>query len=712
MPLSPSDHLTAQFYDFELRGRGWQYAPFAVELEPPFHPFFGYQTPAGYIDDGRRETALSLLAGLFKAKPVVPVIEAYESPPFEPYLYDDAELVRGYAVSFPKTAKSAPDLMEQCLVMLSGITEPMSFEILADRDRITIQVCFRASYDMYIYSQLKAYFPDAIILPVADFDAIIDPELALYTADFGLAEETMRPINTERGHADPLMGLFGICEQLHEDERVVLQVLFNGTVNRWADSMERAVSDGGKGSFFYDAPEMPGLTKEKCSRPLFAVAIRALTQADSMDNALTLLQKVSFAIVQATTSPFNSLSPLPAGEYTIDDRIDDIVLRRSHRLGMLLNSRELATLVHFPHAALSKKLLGTHRTTKAPPPSLINQPYILGINNHHGVEHTVGIDKAQRSRHMHLIGVSGSGKTTMMHNLILNDIASGAGLCCVDAHGDLIETLLSNIPEHRIKDVVLIDPSDSAFPVAFNILSAHSDLEKELLTSDLVALFKRFSTSWGDQMNSVFANSIAAFVYNSRTGHLGDLRKFLIEQSFRNTILATCTDPDIVYYWQKEYPILKSSSIGSILTRLDSFLRPKSIRNMVCQTAGLNFQELMDSNKIVLVKLSHGLIGEENSHLLGAFIVSKLQQTAMARQAQNPQDRVLFTCYIDEFQHYITPSLNTILEGTRKYMLSLVLAHQELQQLPKGDNSISSAVLANTATRICFKLSDADAKYL
>jgi len=379
---------------------------------------------------------------------------------------------------------------------------------------------------------------------------------------------------------------------------------------------------------------------------------------------------------------------------------------------MLLNSRELATFVHFPAPALSKKLLGTSRTTKAAPTALCNDSYTLGINSYQGVDTEVGIPIQTRLRHLHLIGSTGTGKSTLMHRLIMHDIEQGIGCCVIDPHGDLVDTILNAIPQHRIQDVVLIDPSDAQYPVCLNILSAHSDLEKELLASDLVALFRRFSTSWGDQMNSVFANAISAFVYNTKTGTLGDLRKFLIEQSYRTTILATCTDPDIVYYWQKEFPILKSSSLGSILTRLDSFLRPRVIRNMVCQERCLDFAALMDSRKIVLVKLSHGLLGEENSYLLGAFIVSKLQQTAMARQAQAAYDRIPFFCYIDEFQHFITPSMVSILSGARKYGLGLVLAHQDMQQVSKADADIASSLLANAATRICFKLGEADAKRL
>jgi len=386
-------------------------------------------------------------------------------------------------------------------------------------------------------------------------------------------------------------------------------------------------------------------------------------------------------------------------------------MRETHRVGMLLNASELATFVHFP-AIQSKKLIANNRATKQAPPSLINNSYILGINEHQRIEQEVSIATDQRLRHIHILGATGTGKSTLLKSLIMQDINEGVGLMCLDPHGDLIEDILAYIPKERIKDVVLIDPHDAEFPIGFNILVAHTDIEKELLASDLVAVFRRFSTSWGDAMNSVFANAILAFLYNTKQYHLGDLRRFLIEAPYRARILATVTDHDIAYYWQAEYPILKSNSIGSILTRLDAFLRPRVIRNMICQRQSLDFAQLMDSSKIVLVKLSQGLLGTENSYLLGAFIVSKLQQTAMSRQAQGAKDRIPFFCYIDEFQHFITPSMASILSGARKYGLGLVLSHQDMNQVSKYDTEIASSVLANAGTRICFRLGDTDAKRL
>ena len=184
----------------------------------------------------------------------------------------------------------------------------------------------------------------------------------------------------------------------------------------------------------------------------------------------------------------------------------------------------------------------------------------------------------------------------------------------------------------------------------------------------------------------------------------------MIEKSFRDEFLKTVSDPSIVYYWNKEFPILKSTSIGPILTRLDSFLRPKLIRNMVAQNKSLDFEGIMDTKKILLIKLSQGLIGAENSYLLGTFMVSKLQQAAMARQAKAKVDRTNFYLYIDEFQNFITPSMSAILSGARKYHLGLILAHQDMQQLTKNDTELASSVVANAGTRICFRVGDTDAK--
>jgi hypothetical protein len=283
----------------------------------------------------------------------------------------------------------------------------------------------------------------------------------------------------------------------------------------------------------------------------------------------------------------------------------------------------------------------------------------------------------------------------------------------LDPHGDLVEKILGIIPPERIKDVVLVDPADEEFAIGFNIVSAQNDHEKTLLASDLVSVFQRLSTSWGDQMQSVFQNAILAFLNSSKGGTLADLRRFLVEPAFRQDFLKTVSDPNILYYWQKGFAHLSGNkSIGPILTRLEMFLSQRPIAHMVSQPENrLDFGDIMDSGKIFLAKLPEGLLGKENSYLLGAVLVSKFQQLVMARQAKKIAARRDFWIYIDEFANFITPSMAEILSGARKYRIGLTLAHHELHQLQRSPD-VASAVMTHPYTRIVFRVGDDDARKL
>lgn len=715
--ISTASVLTRQFYEWEQRGRGWYCVDETVALEPRFVPFFGHYVPGDIIDDGKRPSFWQSLFGDIQSQPSAQQTYSYDIA----FPWADQSPLTIYAVSLPRNSKFPATHFEQLFAMLSYRKCPISFEVVATGTRIAFQWTCREADEDFLYSQLKAFFPDVSIRETYEdaIEALLRLEAVLYTVDFGLQEEFLRPlaVHTSSDH-DPYTAFFGMCDQLTSKEQVALQVLFAGTHNPWAESMLCAATDeSGKNSFFADDPDMPRLTKEKTASPLFGVAVRMVTAADTLERSGTLLHHAATALVHASRSPSNCLMPLKENTddpaYPIGQRLADMLLRETHRVGMLLNSGELATLIHYPGNNIrSAKLYHTTRHTTPPPPQLIGKPYVLGVNEHQGVRNPIGITADQRLRHLHIIGATGTGKSTILQTLMMQDVHNGAGFMCIDPHGDVIDALLSYIPENRISDVVLIDPSDAEYPVAFNMLAAHSDLERELLASDLVALFRRFSTSWGDQMNSVLANALLALLYNTKTFHIGDLRRFLIEASYRAQILTTVTDPDITYYWQHEFSLLKGGAIGSIITRLDSFLRPKVIRHMVCQDRGLDIRALMDSKKIILVKLAQGLIGTENSYLLGACLVSKIQQTAMARQAQPADTRIPFYCYIDEFQHVITPSMATILSGARKYGVGLVLVHQDLQQVSHVDPIVANALMANAGTRICFRLGDTDAKRL
>lgn len=717
MHQTVADQLTARFYEWEQRGRGHHTFLAPIELEPEFHPFFGHILPEQQpVRDNKRHSVASWIIHQLTAKPE-PQRDPNRDllariPPVRALPDENADLPVTYCIVFPEGEKLRVDDIEPLLLMLSYTEAAVSFEIVATHTAICIQIACRPMDEHQVYAQVRAYFPAAIISKDEKGVELLLPDTNTTIMDFGLAEEFMRPIcYADDLPQDSFVGLFAAMEHLGLGESGVVQVLFKGTKNPWAESIMRAVSDNQGGSFFGDDPEMLKLAKEKVSAPLFAVAIRVAGQSNTAGRPWEIAKAIGSSLLRLTESKSNRLMILSEDGYPIDEKIDDVYFRQSHRIGMLLNSHELATIVHFPTAAVSSlKLERDARKTKEAPAGTTGHKFALGLNVHHGKEQVVTIPSGLRLRHTHIIGATGTGKSTLLLSMMAQDMRLGNGFAALDPHGDLIESILPYVPDDRIQDVIIIDPADGDYPVAFNILSAHSEVEKDILSSDLVAAFKRLSTSWGDQMNSVFANAILAFLESPDGGTLVDLRRFLIEKPFRDAYLKKVPDQHIVYYWQHEYPLLKSSSIGSILTRLDTFLRPKLIRNMVAQKKGLDFEHILDSKKILLVKLSQGLIGAENSFLLGTFFVSKMYQAAMARQAKTKETRSDYYLYIDEFHHFATPSMSHILSGARKYGLGLILAHQDMQQVQKHDAELASSVTVNAATRICFRLGDVDAK--
>lgn len=714
MVAEKAAQLTAQFYEWELLGRGWLHAQEPVELEPEFTPFFGHfliQPPP--VDDGMHHTLLSKAAALFRSQKQQPLNELPPQVSYNLFPYHDDDYLIAYQPHLSKQSFAKAHEVEQLLTMLSYCTNPVSFEIIGRKEGILFYLVCRSADERYIKSQLQTYFHNTTLVEkeIDDIQFVWEGSPCA-TVDYGLQEEFMRPLAHLRTvTTDSFTGILSLMEHLEENEQVIYQVLCNGVCNHWESSILRSVS-GKKGEpFFEDAPKMLPLAKEKVTSTICAATVRLLTQAPTITASFALLEKVSFALCTTVKSQYNALRPLIDSTYSIENRISDIMYRTSCRAGMLLNTKELASFIHIPEAALiSKKLLGDTRKTKQVPLIAQGHRLLLGKNIHAGIETEVTIADEQRLKHTHIIGATGTGKSTLLSSLICQDIAQGEGVAVLDPHGDLIDTILAHIPHTRINDVIVIDPSDTEYPVSFNILKAHSDIEREVLSSDLVTAFRKYSTSWGDQMNSVFANAILAFLENTKGGTLVDLRRFLIEKPYRESFLQSVSDPSIVYYWKKEYPLLKTNSIGAILTRLDAFLRPRLIRNMVAQEKGIDFEAVLNQKKILLVKLSQGLIGAENSYLLGSFVVSKINQAALARQ--ETINRPNFFVYIDEFQHFITPSLAHMLSGARKYHVGLTLAHQDIQQVQKQDGEVLHSLLSNAGTRICFRSGDADAKRL
>ncbi len=709
------EQLTEQFHRWEQRGRGWRVFAQPICPEPPFRPFDGhYVSEQPVVDDGRRPTILSSLFQKLvgNSEPPAPPPVPEEEPEPTPLVRDSLVELQ---TSLPANLDIKREAFEQFLSNLSLCREPIAFELVGVGHRVTAQFAMHPEDAPLVRRQLQAHFPEAVFRTTENqlenswHTCSGEDELVV---EFGLAREFMLPLAS--GKVDPFIGIVGALSELQAGEAALFQVLFQPTREPWAESIKWSVTHADGKPFFVNRAELAHAAESKISKPLFAAVVRIAVRTDESERTLQLACDLASSLRVFAHPTGNELIPLSNEDYPFDDHVEDVLRRQSRRTGMLLNSDELMGFVHLPSSAVRSAAFARDTAkTKAAPASVRGRGVLLGENVHAGNAVEVRLTPEQRVRHAHIVGASGTGKSTLLLNLIRQDIENGGGVAVFDPHGDLIDRVLGCVPAERIADVIVFDAADETHSIAFNILTAHSELEKTLLASDLISVFQRLSASWGDQMASVLQNGILAFLESSRGGTLADLRRFLLDAEFRNEFLTTVGDPDLVYYWRKGFPQLGGNkSIGPVLTRLETFLAPKPLRYIVSQPANrLDFADIMDSGKIFLAKLSQGQIGKENAFLLGSLLMSKFQQTAMSRQAQQVAARQDFWLYLDEFHHFITPSMAEILGGARKYRLGLTLAHQELRQLQR-DPEVSSAVLSNCYTRVVFRVGDDDARKL
>lgn len=713
MNLTASQKATLNFYQWEARGRGWSLFETPVDIEPPYEQFehkrFSNEVQ---IDDGRLPNLLDGIKRLIDSskQTVTQTIPNWEIIP-QSLAPEDVPMLTGFSLVFEKDQEIRSEVFVELIGMLSFTIDPISFEIIGTSQDITIQLVCSGNDKEHLFSYVKAYFPTIILKEVEPESFGFYPSRDVAISDFGLSDLFMQPIRQAKNFAvDPLTSLIANMEYLEPNEILVFQVLFKGVTAPWARDIISSVSDGQGGSFFADAPEVLSNAQEKTSYPLFSTVMRIATQGENNERSEYLATGLLRSITSISTSEQNKLIPLSNEGYNYDFHFFNLHHRTSNRLGFIVNSKELATFVHYPNRTVVSNKLGLQGgKTKAAPREYINQKYIFGINHHNTAQHKVGYDDQARLRHTHIIGATGVGKSTLIANMILEDMKLGNGCCLFDPHGDIVDDVLVRIPRERISDVILIDPANLKFPIGFNLLHATTEAEKIVLSSDLVSAFKRYATSWGDNMTAVLQQAVIAFLESNKGGTLIELKRFLLEDDFRTGFLKSVEDPAIHYYWQHEYKMVRKG-IAPLLTRIDTFLRPKTIRYMLAQREGVDFRACIKQKKIVLIKLSQGLIGEDNSFLLGSLFLSKLSQATLGRQSVSKHQRHPYYVYCDEFQNFVTNSITSILSGARKYGLGLILAHQELFQI--DDPKVLNSVLSNPNTRICFRLGDVDAKKL
>lgn len=338
----------------------------------------------------------------------------------------------------------------------------------------------------------------------------------------------------------------------------------------------------------------------------------------------------------------------------------------------------------------------------------------IGITDWRSVKIPFGIKQPDRLFHIYAIGKTGVGKSTLLERIAISDINAGRGLCVIDPHGDVAETLLNHIPEHRIKDVIYLCPSDTEFPMAFNPLIGISHDYHHLVASGLVGTFKKiWSESWGPRLEYILRFTLLTLLSYPHASLL-QIQPLLTDIAFRKHVLSFVTNPFILSFWNNEFdkyaPTFRQEAISPILNKTGLFLTNAPLRNCVGQhKRTFRIQQIMDQGKIIIANLSKGELGEEVSSLIGSMLVTSIQQAALHRSKQKADNRKPFFLFVDEMHSFISLSFMDILAEARKYGLGLFLTHQYIDQL---NEKIRDAIFGNVGTIISFRIGANDAEYL
>jgi hypothetical protein len=717
-----SDEDIAQsFSAWDAWGRGWYSTTSPVAPEPPlFELDLGPNYPAP-VDDGIHESVIGrvfrFLSGTSEAEKENSRSSGIGELLAPSRVVGETELIQ-LSMGFGRELRDVGSLKMAAAFIetLRSVESPVAFELVRRGCRTEVQVVVDRVDGSFIAHELEAYFPGLQVeeTEVSDMSVFSNTGAHPLVVEFGLSSSFFLPLRlSEEFVSDPYIGLVGAFEQCRDGDSAVFQVLFEPVGSKWSSSVNGLYESG---IFEGVSDDAARLIRRKCKGPLYGVVCRLGVVSDCPGREWDLARSMAGSLVAFDNRDGNELIPISndadGTRYDEDVHVRDLLARESRRHGMILSRDELVGLVHVPSAQVAKLIVGTSVDEKRAP-ELSDGQVCLGENIVRGVASEVVLPKDYRSRHMHVIGASGSGKSNFLLHAIRQEIEIGTSTIVIDPHGDLVDSIFGHITSPQDESVILFDVADEEYPIGFNPLSANSDRERMQLESDIVAIFRRFSTSWGDQMTTVLSNAIQLVLEAQSGGTIVDVRRVLMDKAFRNGLLESVDDPECKLFWTVDFPQIRGTPITSIITRLNAFFRPRAVRHILAQrNSKFDLEAAVNSGKTILFRIPQGVIGEENTFILGSLILAKLNLIAQGRASMPAERRHPTVCYIDEFHSMITPSLRSMLEGARKFDFGLVLAHQELRQLDSRGETVGSSLLANAATRMVFRVSDSDARVL
>ncbi len=643
-------------------------------------------------------------------------------------------------ITVPKANEIKIDAMEQLISSLYAIKasdnglfmgmfkgfkpQPfISFEIVALPESIRFYVACHRKHQDLVEKQINGAYPDAMVKEVPEYNIFSETGQVAYTA-YKLKSANHFPIKTYKElPTDPLSAVTSALAKMQQGEGAVVQIMFAPADGKWKEGGKAFVKkekDPGTG----DKPKAPPDQKQleavegKLSRNGFETIVRIVTSSTNKDSAKDHLTNIKTAFEQFN-GQYNGFSGMKIKSE--EEFIEEFVYRYMPKYAKLgvLTPDELASVFHLPNKSIETPHIEWLASKSAPASEKIpTEGLYIGKSIFRRTERPVYMGDYDRQRHMYIIGRTGTGKTEFLKTLMLQDILAGKGICFIDPHGDAAEDLLGMIPPNRAQDVIYWAPDDTDRPFGMNMLEFQGEFQKHFVVESMIGLlYKLYDPNKtgiiGPRLEHAVRN-IFLTVMSIPGGTLIEAVRVLTDQKYLQEILPYVQDPIVVRYWKDQIAqtteFHKSETLDYFVSKFGKFVTNMMLRNIIGQSQpSINFREVMDKQKILIVNLSKGKLGEDNSQFLGLILVPRILTAAMSRADMPEDQRKDFYLYVDEFQNFATDTFATILSEARKYKLNLIVANQFIGQMTED---VKNAIFGNVGSIVTFRTGVTDANFL
>ena len=645
-------------------------------------------------------------------------------------------------------------------------SDHFSFELFLDEDgSIGFYAVVPRYLQQFFEQQIHAQYPNATIEETDEFNPFLEKG-EFSAAYLRLHQSWILPIKTyKKLKTDPLETIVSALAKIEKGNKALVQIMARSAKGDWHKKGAKVAQEMKQGKKFSEATVGQGFfsklmkdikeatttapkkspyeeekkryqlspmeeeviknLEEKTSKAGLDINIRILVSADNKEKAKLHLENILNSYAQYIVYQYgNGFAPVKTSSKKF---IKDIIYRNlNEKKSFILNSEEMTSIFHFPLPTLEVPSIKWLIAKTAPAPlGLPDEGLILGHNFYRGTDKIIRIKDKDRMRHLYLLGQTGTGKSTLIENLAAQSAQNNEGFCLIDPHGDLIEGVLGSIPDERADDLILFEPGQIERPMGLNLLEYDEKYpeQKTLVINEMIEIMDKLydlRQTGGPMFEQYMRNAMLLVMAHPESGStLMEVPRVLSDPDFRHYKIDHCPNQVVNDFWIKEAEkaggeAALSNMTPYITSKLNQFTANDLMRPIIGQQkSAFDFREVMDSGKILLVNLAKGKIGDLNAYLLGLIIVGKILISSLSRADVPESKRKDFYLYIDEFQNFITPSVATILSEARKYRLGLIIGHQYIAQLVKGqDTQIRDAVFGNVGTIAAFKVGVEDAQFL